>query len=330
MRYLSYVLLVLWVTSLTTVAHAADPMKPLVAPQVDGKAVSATSHNASSTSPPPANHSPVPYGWGLPPAPAKSDTPPAAEQVKTVPRSQPKVFVQAPEAAKTLSVPLTRKVVIDIPSRTLTVFEENRVLKRFPVGVGRPGFMTPLGKHQIIRKIENPGWENPYKAAGAVKIRPGYNNPLGTRWMGFKADPRGEFGIHGTDSPQSVGKLSSHGCVRMLVPHAEQVFTLVDLGTPVEVTYQTVQLTQTPTGAIQLTRYPDSFHRGMPTLQQVKAQITQRFGPAVVINDAQLQAALTTMPPERHVVVGQVQPVNSAPQAAPISQDARTVGQPAT
>jgi lipoprotein-anchoring transpeptidase ErfK/SrfK len=237
------------------------------------------------------------YGWGAPPARSAHWATPV-----TKPEPKKPIAVTSPTpAAKTILT--DRKVVIDIPSRTLRVMDGNKVLKKYPVGVGRLGFMTPLGKHQVIRKIENPGWENPYKAAGAVKIRPGINNPLGTRWIGFKADPRGEFGIHGTDSPQSVGKLSSHGCVRMRVPDAENVFDLVDLGTPVEVTYQVVQLSQTETGDIKLIRYPDWFKRGVPSTEQVKQQIVQRFGPNVTVDNAALQNALTGVP-ERSLSVG--------------------------
>ena len=247
-------------------------------------------------------------GWGMKPATTASWVQPQTAPVKATPAASTVGISDPKPANKSVETPhieTPRKVVIDIPSRTLLVMEGNRILKKFPVGVGRLGFMTPLGKHQVIRKIENPGWENPYKAAGAVKIRPGANNPLGTRWIGFKEDARGEFGIHGTDSPQSVGKLSSHGCVRMRVPDAEQVFKLVELGTPVEVTYQVVQLSQTPTGDIRITRYPDWFKRGIPTADQVKKLIVQRFGDQATIDDTALSTALTKQS-EQPVNVGTI------------------------
>jgi lipoprotein-anchoring transpeptidase ErfK/SrfK len=275
------------------------------------------------------------YGWGL--APANQPLDKAVQHKTTTGNKAP---VKAPIRANVMrvqpavaalpvsTVPATRKIVIDIPSRTLSVMDGNTVLKRFPVGVGRLGFMTPLGKHAVIHKVENPGWENPYKAAGAVTIRPGMNNPLGTRWIGFKETPQGEFGIHGTDSPNSVGKLSSHGCVRMLVPHAEQVYALVDVGTPVEVTYQTVHIAQTPAGEIKVTRYPDWFKRGVPSLVTVQQDIAKRFGPQAMVNVPQLQAALSVLPPEKPVVVGRlttavdhhVNDMNTSSVAAPALQ----------
>jgi lipoprotein-anchoring transpeptidase ErfK/SrfK len=259
----------------------ADPTQALVKPANDGPV--GWGHKPATTA-----------SWAQPAAKALPDNQPADPQKGLPLNPQTTGTDSSPAAAQSAPDKLARKVVIDIPSRSLLVMDGNRILQKFPVGVGRVGFMTPLGKYQVIRKIENPGWENPYKAAGAVKIRPGANNPLGTRWIGFKEDPRGEYGIHGTDSPQSVGKLSSHGCVRMRVPDAEKVFKLVELGTPVEVTYQVVQLSQSPDGDIRVTRYPDWFKRGVPSQAQVKKLIVQRFGEQATIDEAALSSALAT------------------------------------
>ena len=51
-------------------------------------------------------------------------------------------------------------------------------------------------------------------------------NPLGERWIGFY----GEYGIHGTVEPESVGKRVSLGCVRMYEADVEEVFDLVVTG----------------------------------------------------------------------------------------------------
>ena len=37
-------------------------------------------------------------------------------------------------------------------------------------------------------------------------------------------------GIHGTDDPASIGYSVSHGCIRMQVPDAERLFTMVSVG----------------------------------------------------------------------------------------------------
>lgn len=48
--------------------------------------------------------------------------------------------------------------------------------------------------------------------------------------------PWGNYGIHGTNAPWSIGRYISNGCIRMYNHHVEQVFDLVPLYTPVQIT----------------------------------------------------------------------------------------------
>jgi hypothetical protein len=162
--------------------------------------------------------------------------------------------------------------------------------------------------------IEDPGWENPYKANGASRIKPGRYNPLGTRWIGFKADPRGEFGIHGTNRPNSVGHFVSHGCVRMKIQDAEALFDQVRMGTPVEVTYDTVLLR--PKGnEFRVVVYKDRLKKGMPSPQAITEQIHQEFPEAVIEPKALIQAL--NNPNERFQVVGHFRAEEPKPDAEP-------------
>lgn len=228
------------------------------------------------------------------------------------------VGIVAAEATDFVPVPqekAQKHVVINIPSRSLTVYNGDLAVRRFPVGVGRPGFMTPVGKHQVIRKIVNPGWENPYKARGASRIKPGRNNPLGTRWIGFKANNRGEYGIHGTNRPQSVGKFSSHGCVRMQVKDAEALFEMVEMGTPVEVTYDVVEFDKKG-DQVFMRVYADKFRKGKPTFDAVKAQLIQRF-PQVQVKEQTIKNALS-LPNEKAYVVAEVVPLMMPGELEPL------------
>jgi hypothetical protein len=202
--------------------------------------------------------------------------------------------------------PLVRddtRVVINIPTRTLWVYYGDEIVRHYPVGLGRIGFITPMGHFKVIRKIQNPGWENPYKAIGKMRIAPGDENPLGTRWIGFYQNRLGEFGIHGTDMPQSVGRYSSHGCVRMKVSDAEVLFDLVDMGTPVDVVYEPV-LIRREKQTIHIVVYADPFKKGMPTVEQVKGKILKQF-PTAKLDEESLTAALMT-PNEKSVEVAQI------------------------
>lgn len=228
--------------------------------------------------------------------------------------------------AHTDTRPETR-LVINIPSRTLWVYSGDQIIRYFPVGVGRVGYMTPLGKFSIIRKVIDPGWENPYLPNGRVRLAPGEDNPLGTRWMGFYQNAGGEYGMHGTDNPTSVGKFSSHGCVRLKVPDAEALFELVSVGTPVEVTYQPV-LIRRHGNNVRVIVYADRFKRGMPSEDAIRADIIKQY-PTVRLDEQKLHSALQ-IPLERPVEVGVIAPeiqpqpeavqTNPAPNAAVQSQ----------
>lgn len=130
------------------------------------------------------------------------------------------------------------KIVINIPEARLRLYTGGLLLKTYPVGLGQSRFPTPIGHFKVIRKTVNPGWENPYLKQGQMQILPGETNPLGLRWIGFNPGPAGEYGMHGTDTPSSVGQFKSHGCVRMHNKDVMDLFERVTLGTPVHVTYE--------------------------------------------------------------------------------------------
>ena len=58
------------------------------------------------------------------------------------------------------------------------------------------------------------------------------NNPMGVAAMTLSG---GEYAIHGTDKPESIGKFASYGCIRMLNQDITDLFERVDVGTQVVV-----------------------------------------------------------------------------------------------
>lgn len=181
-------------------------------------------------------------------------------------------------------------VVINIPSRTLELYKNGNVFKTYPVGVGRAAFQTPLGKFKVISKVKNPGWENPYKPSGSIRINSGNTSPLGTRWIGFKAHPKGEFGIHGTYQTYSVGKLSSHGCVRMFNKDIEEIYRLVQFGTPVFVQYKrTIPSNKKPGFAFKT--HPDVYKIGKDLVYFIPStdHLALSYKPEVISNPEHLK-----------------------------------------
>ena len=65
-------------------------------------------------------------------------------------------------------------------------------------------------------------------------LPPGPRNPVGIAWIGLD---RPGFGIHGTPSPEKVGRTESHGCFRLANWNADYLAKLVWIGMPVEIGY---------------------------------------------------------------------------------------------
>jgi lipoprotein-anchoring transpeptidase ErfK/SrfK len=134
------------------------------------------------------------------------------------------------------SAKLGKAIVIRRGSNKLLLYDitkSSKLVRTFQVATGRSEYPTPLGKYEIVNKWLNPWWYPPAGSAWAANskpIPPGPGNPLGTRWMGLSAP---YVGIHGTPDAASIGYSASHGCIRMLIPQVEWLFTQVDIGTPV-------------------------------------------------------------------------------------------------
>ncbi len=125
-------------------------------------------------------------------------------------------------------------IVVDRATCQLSLYEGSKLVKTYTVAVGQPAWPTPVGNFVIISKQVDPTWYPPDSswAAGAEPIGPGPSDPLQARVMWLSV-PR--VGIHGTKGPLSIGSHGSHGCIRMRVPHVEDLYTRVYVGTPVKI-----------------------------------------------------------------------------------------------
>jgi hypothetical protein len=119
-----------------------------------------------------------------------------------------------------------RLIVVSLEDRRLALVENGQVRKIYRVAVGKPSTPSPMGTFTIERRVANPVYEHDGKT-----VQPGPANPVGTRWMGLNI--RG-YGIHGTNTPKSIGKAASHGCIRMAKVDLEELYDLVAAGDTVE------------------------------------------------------------------------------------------------
>jgi lipoprotein-anchoring transpeptidase ErfK/SrfK len=140
-------------------------------------------------------------------------------------------------AVSTNSPPVMETVtlVLNLKEKHVYVYKGDKVLTKYPVAIGKKGWETPLGEWQVMEKVVNPGWTS-FKDGSVIK--PGKNNPLGERWIGFWTDGKDVIGFHGTPNVKSIGTAASHGCVRMLNRDVKALFPLVKLGTTVKVVAQ--------------------------------------------------------------------------------------------
>jgi len=120
-----------------------------------------------------------------------------------------------------------RRLEINTVTRKLSFYEGGRFIKEYPVAVGKPATPTPPGNYKIINKVMQPG------------------GILGTRWMGLSI-PGGNYGIHGTSNPSSIGTAASLGCIRMFNHNVEELFPQVSIGTPVTIYNRSVQNASKP------------------------------------------------------------------------------------
>jgi len=129
---------------------------------------------------------------------------------------------------------LVGSIRIDLSDRKLYLTRDGKPAGTYSVAVGQPEYPTPMGSFEIISKVVDPTWIPPNSewAKDMVTAAPGPGNPLGTRWMGINSPG---IGIHGTYATSSVGTAASHGCMRMHLHEAEELFELVFVGTPVEI-----------------------------------------------------------------------------------------------
>jgi len=140
----------------------------------------------------------------------------------------------SPVAPKVADEQLGTTIVIDKSTNRLRLYKGTKVVKSYGVATAMGGFSTPSGTWQVMRKLVNPSWHNPAPDTWGkdmpLVIPPGPGNPLGTRALGLNADG---ILIHGTYSTWSIGTYASHGCIRMKLWDAEDIFPRVPVGTKV-------------------------------------------------------------------------------------------------
>jgi lipoprotein-anchoring transpeptidase ErfK/SrfK len=128
-------------------------------------------------------------------------------------------------------------IVIQTSQRRLYFVVAPGQARRYPVGVGKAG-KAWAGRSYIEDKRLHPAWAPPADIKAENPRLPDYipggspNNPMGAAAMALKG---GEYAIHGTNRPDSIGGFVSYGCIRMYNSDVLELYSMVPIGTPVVV-----------------------------------------------------------------------------------------------
>jgi lipoprotein-anchoring transpeptidase ErfK/SrfK len=132
-----------------------------------------------------------------------------------------------------------RSIRVDTKGRMLDLVEANRVIASFPITPGSKSLPAPIGTWKVVKVTTMPifRWDEAMlqhgrRSANFYTIPPGPRNPVGIVWIGLN---KKGIGIHGTDSPDTIGRSGSHGCIRLANWDAARLVNQVTVGITVEI-----------------------------------------------------------------------------------------------
>jgi lipoprotein-anchoring transpeptidase ErfK/SrfK len=119
-------------------------------------------------------------------------------------------------------------IVVDLVSRRLTLYSDNRLVLQTPIAPGGPTSPTPTGLFFVTYAVR---FTDPGSGYGPYALG---LSAFSDTYVTFEGGP-GQVAIHGTNQPGSIGTYASHGCIRVPNLVVSILAQQVPPGTPVEV-----------------------------------------------------------------------------------------------
>ena len=200
-----------------------------------------------------------------------------------------------------------RGLVVNIPEMRLYMFPQKTkpgeliIVRTWAIGIGADETPSPVGPFQIVSKDRHPTWHVPdsiYEKMDPPRRRvvpPGPDNPLGDYRMRLS---KGLYSIHGTDIAWSVGRLTTHGCIRLYPEDIGQLFRLVRPGMGGELIYQPIKFGEA-NGQVYVEVHEDLYRR-MGDLQRHALALARQ---ARLINRVDLERLRQAVREQRGVPV---------------------------
>jgi len=140
--------------------------------------------------------------------------------------------MNAVQVGQKLKIPIDPVVaVLEKRSFALAVMVGDHLLRLYWVGHGEND-KTPVTEFLVAEKQPRPEWTAP----DGERYPYGHpKNILGEYFIKFRHDRYTGFGAHGTPMPETIGTMSSMGCIRMLAPDIAELFKLLPRGAKVVV-----------------------------------------------------------------------------------------------
>lgn len=132
-----------------------------------------------------------------------------------------------------------RLIKVDTRFRMLDIVDGDKIVGSYPITPGSKKLPAPIGTWKIVGIATLPWfrWDEAMLMHGErsenfYNLPPGPRNPVGIAWIGLSK--RG-IGIHGTNSPDTIGRSGSHGCIRLANWDAARVINQVTEGMTVQI-----------------------------------------------------------------------------------------------
>lgn len=120
-------------------------------------------------------------------------------------------------------------------------------------------------------------------------VPPGPDNPLGKHWLRLSF---GSVGLHGTNAPSSIYRVTTHGCMRVHPDDIADLFAHTSLGDAGRIIYEPVLASVEPDGRVFLEVHPDAYRR-VPHLLDLAVDVLLRAGANGFADPRLVQAAVT-------------------------------------
>ena len=131
--------------------------------------------------------------------------------------------------------PKADRVVVDKSDKLVRAYDEGgRLIAQFPATLGSDRDPLPLGNWKVNTVAYNPPFKYQPQLFWDVEdtekeqmLPPGPNGPVGVVWIDLN---REHIGIHGTNSPETIKRAESHGCVRLTNWDAARLTLMIEDG----------------------------------------------------------------------------------------------------